>query len=386
MLARLLWFSFPFDFIRIYWVITPMDVVAALYLLDGIFSGKMNKNILIIFSLCVLPLLFIVLASGIVNYSIIDQHLILFIGLFISALKGLALVDFMSRSKSIDFLSMAYGFLVINVISFVLLIGGFGVSGAGRGQGIIGHSNAFGLFQAFSFALALAIINLYRKLSIILIFVSIVLIIFSGSRGALLTAIVLFFIFYLLNFKTYGRKFLKLLLVFVGVIGLSFIYLNELVLYLYKLDFAGSSRIANFIDVLLADRVSIFIEMQDARGSLNKSAWEAFVMDPKLLGSGYGEALLVINAEARPHNIFYSSIIELGILGALYFIVVFSYAGFYSFKAYVYKKENIWILFFFICFFLAAIRTPFYLLAAMPWFVIFSSIYLGRKFGKVFIG
>lgn len=377
MMSKVLLFALPFDFVRVFWIITPLDAVVAIYFVRRMMSGQFNKSLFQIFTILMFPLVSIALISGMKNSQVGVDHLILVVGILLSALKGVALVDSIVREGKIDLRALAMGFLAISILSILFIFQGFGLSGSGRAQGILNHSNGFGALQTFSFALALSIMFQHQILSISLIALSIPLSVASGSRGSLVTILIVLLAFVLSNIKLdyKGITISMLTVAFATTVYLTDI---DIVLsYLNQSEFTGALRISGFLSNIANHDMSLVSEFQDARGNLNGAAFDYFYNNPSLFGIGYGQSLHYINADARPHNVIFSTLVEMGLFASIYFLVIISASGFFAFKFSQLKSSNVWLVLFFICFCSSAFRTPFYFLAAMPWFIIIMSIYFG---------
>ncbi|MFB9146802.1 O-antigen ligase family protein [Halomonas alkalicola] len=376
-MSKLIFFMLPFDFMRVFWIITPFDLVAVIYLLYLATGKKLSDKLLLTFVILLFPIFSIISAGGIKNSFVADQHFILVMGLFVSAVKGFVVVDVVVREKKIDLHALAIGFLVLNFVSLALILQGYGFSGSGRAQGVLNQSNALGVFQSFVFSLALVIIFKYRILGALLLFSSILLSIASGSRGSFVTmgVVLMFYLFLMARLDKKSNIAVLFTVTFIAV--LMTLGVNYFVEYFDRVGFAGASRVGDFLMTVFGHEGGFRQEFEEARGNLNLAAWDYFLLNPSIIGVGYGEALSVLDGGARPHNIIFLSLIELGFLGSFYFLIILAVSGYYSLRLALSSRSNIWLFLFYVCFCLAAFRTPFYFLAAMPWFVIIGSWYFG---------
>ncbi|AMU91892.1 hypothetical protein [Sphingopyxis macrogoltabida] len=189
-------FLLPLDFMRIVWIVTPFDVVAAAYLLPRLISGQVLIRPFAIAVFLFVTLSVIVAVSGIANAVENNENFILIGGLALSILKGLAIVDAMSKKKLWGSSSACWGFLALNVIQTVLFVTGIGFTGSDRFSGLFDQSNGAAVFQAFAFAFALYNFHYRKNIVPLLVIVSSILFIFvSGSRGSLVSVVLIFFMY-----------------------------------------------------------------------------------------------------------------------------------------------------------------------------------------------
>lgn len=368
---------------RVFWILTPFDVVAVIYIVHRMISGSLNRRALAALYVCLLPLFLIIAGSGVKNGIALDQHSILLVGILISALKGFALVDDVARVGRLDRKSLAFGFLAFNLVSIFLAYKGLGLSGSGRLEGLAGQSNTLGIMQCFALVAALSVLQRSYLLGISLFLSSLALIFMSGSRGALLSITVIILIYILLSVGLNRKGAVMFVLTTASAVIFFTLDMGDFATYLVHFDAFGMSRIGSFLLTVDGSLSGISEELFNARGNLNQVALGFFLENPTFLGIGYGESASITGASARPHNIFFLSLIELGFFGFLFFSVVISFSGFSAVRGFLWDKRSVFFLLYYVCFLLAVTRTPFFFLSAMPWFVLIGAMSFGVRGRRV---
>lgn len=381
--SYILLFLFPTDFIRVFWIVTPFDLVAALYIVSRIGSDGIYKEVLSSAFLLLLGFLIIVLLSGIQNSILANEHLILITGLLLSVMKGVAVVDAMLREDDYGVRYLLTGFLVLNAIQFILFVFGIGFSGAARFYGILNHSNGAAVFQTFACALALFSLQISRSILPLLVAISSIILIFlSGSRGGVVTIFALFLGYIAVALYRPTKRALCFLLVSVAFLLILYVWVDSIISILTASDLAGLSRVASFLEsIAVGGKAGAADEFESARGYLNAAAFDYFLAEPSPLGLGYGGSVDALGFGYRPHNIFLSSLLELGFFGFLYIFILFVFVAYASFVVAVRRRGDSLFFLLYVAFFLAASKTPFYLLLGMPWVVMVGSIVLFRRGG-----
>ena len=103
---------------------------------------------------------------------------------------------------------------------------------------------------------------------------------------------------------------------------------------------------------------------------MNSTAIEYFLNNPRLFGSGYESSAYTIGSGQRVHNIFLVSLVELGVLCFLFFLVVMGNAAMKSLRFVFSFDEKYFFTLMFVPLFFAANKTPYYFLNAVSWMVI----------------
>lgn len=369
---QLLLALFPTDFIRLEWIITPFDFAASVYCIYMIITGRLNQRIVLLAFILYGVIASMVTITSIVNRDTLENGTYLLVGLIFSLIKGVALLDAMIRAPLFGIKFILIGFLCVNVANLAMYVLGLGYSGSMRFFGLFNHSNGAATFQSFAFCVSLSYL-LFCRVGIIAclsLLLSSYFLISSGSRGGFVTlcilAPVMFSIFALRRSDTlrFGILATGLPLAILALLYPSLI-LDSASSLILQLDSSGAERINSLIEASKVGELSA--DFDEARGALNEIALDYFIQNPSLFGIGYEMSAEVTGLGIRPHNIFFSSILEFGIVGFLFFFFSISLAGIAVVRAVVAARGGELLLGLFLVFILTALKTPFYFLNGISW-------------------
>lgn len=364
-------FSFPLDFIRLYWVLTFFDLIAILsipvvFFLDGQ-KKYIIKYAIQVFSLYAL----LILLSVIVNIGYLEEHLVLIAGTALSILKAAVILQVIRLRGGNFWFPICLGILCVNILLIIWLLLGEGFTNSGRFRGFFPQSNGMATFQTFAIAVSLFGITLrIQPVAMATLVLSTMLLLLTGSRGGLVCAAVLFaFVWVRSLFFLRGahRVFIIVFVKAVILIGIIWFF-DEIFNLIQNSDFAGLRRIGQFVDDIIdGNLMDVF---NQSRGVLNSTAIEYFLNNPRLFGSGYESSAYTIGSGQRVHNIFLVSLVELGVLCFLFFLVVMGNAAMKSLRFVFSFDEKYFFTLMFVPLFFAANKTPYYFLNAVSWMVI----------------
>lgn len=370
-------FLFATDFLRFFWVLTPLDLVSILYLYEKFLRGRLPRTIILLAAGHLFAFFLIVLISGILNSFYAFEHIVLMIGTVLSVAKAVVLIDVLQTEGEDAWRPLTLGFLVLNVLLFLALLVGIGFSGSGRFSGFFPQTNGMAAFQTFAVATALfALLQRKSVIALLTLCLSFALLLLAGSRGSIVSSVI---ILALVLFQTLrgAKPITKLVLYPIVLLLLTFSALasNSLFLDLSELfstsEFYGVQRIGIFLATLH------FGELGDvytrSRGTLNDAAIDQFLQHSTFFGHGYESSLNSLGLGNRVHNIFLSAAVELGAFGLLFFLVAFLSGCLMTLT----KFSDRGIAFFFVLMFIAtwfqAIKTPYYFLNGISWAIMIFS-------------
>ena len=385
-------FLFPLDFIRIFWIVTPFDLVAAAYVGTQIFVRSLDVQLVKIALGVGYVFALIVLAGAFVNQPYAEENLVLLVGTALSVLKAIALVTAIQACRGAARMPLVLGFLAVNAALVVWFLMGFGYTGSGRFSGFFSHSN--GLAAYANFALASGLYALSAGIGLIGlagVASSVLIIGLTGSRGAALFALATVLIWLFARSGPIGRWTFVALGAVSGVLALLLLDGGSLLAAagrsLQASDILGLQRIAAFL--ILSAEIGLDPELDVYRSALNQDVIRTYLQDPRFLGFGYGSSAEVSSLNIRAHNILLVSLYELGLLAFLAVIAVF--LGAFNFILRNVTRKDIGVLLSLWVFLVLAnaMKTPYYFLNGISWVVVLVSLYFlcrPREFGKQFHG
>lgn len=375
--SNIILFLFATDFLRFFWILTPLDLASIIYLSERFLRGRLPRTIILLAAGHLFVFFLIVLISGILNSFYAFEHTVLIIGTVLSVAKAVVLIDALQTKGEEAWRPLTLGFLALNVLLLLALLAGVGFSGSGRFSGFFPQTNGMAAFQTFAIATALfAFLQRKSVIALLTLCLSFSLLLPAGSRGSIVSSVILLALVLfqtLRGTKPMTKLFLYpivlLLLVFSILASNSlFIDLSEL---LSTSEFDGVQRIGVFFAALH------FGELGDvyarSRGTLNETALDQFLQNFTFFGHGYESSMDLLGFGIRVHNIFLSAAVELGAFGLLFFLVAFLFGCLMTLT----KLSDRGIAFFFSLMFIAtwfqAIKTPYYFLNGVSWAVIIFS-------------
>ena len=367
----------PFDLINVFSSITIFDLLCIVFLMYSFILRKnniftLNKYVVLLISVLLFMMIFIFL-SGILNESAIIENILLNILFILICIKIYAVyISVRQISYKVFFDYLLIGFFIVNILSFLLVFLNIGFSSSGRFSGLFGNSNGLAAYSVLSFAYSIgySIYRTYFVLTVLTILLSIGLIFLSVSKGAIVFSLLILCMYLFVLIK---HKFLFLLSI---SIVLSIFLYNDmwyhiLTFFLSVLsDFYPNlplSRLQVFIDILYNfDSLS---ELDEGRATLNSEIFSQLSHEFRFFGYGYENSKLFTTEGLRPHNIFLSSLFELGLLPftiiILYYIFVLSYVA-----KNINNSKNIVFLLLLSTILLISVKTPFYFQKGFPWIIL----------------
>lgn len=379
-MSAIILFLFPLDFIRMTWIITPFDFIAIFYIIKFALSVRLIKSVISPFFVVYFLMSFVIITGAIINSEYFFENFTLWVGTGLSFVKALALVLAILDRNDEFYMDITKGFFWLNVIMVAMYLTGFGFTGSGRFFGLIGHSNGLASYAVFSFAVSFFTILKNRSyFASAALAISIFLTLISGSRGGFIALmIVASYAILKITFKerqSYWRIIPSaiLILIFYYLIKDSFIILIDA---MYNSEIKGISRIGILANSIISG--DGLTDLDGGRSDLNLLAYEIVLNNPTFFGGGYESSAIQLGDGNRVHNIFLSSLIELGGLGFFIFFAGFSYFLIYA----IFCKNHIDLFFSMIgvAFWFAALKTPYYFLNSISWAVfVFPFISMLRK-------
>lgn len=367
-------FLFPLDFVRLYWIVTPFDIIAIIYCGRFFYAAKPQRDLFIASSVIFIAYTSLILISGLINSPLILEHVILFAGTALSITKAVALLDAIDQTpdRFADFL--LYGYLAVNIAMIFTLLIGVGYSGSGRFSGFFNQTNGMAAFQTFAFATGLFAFSRNNVgLAFSILIISLFMIILSGSRGSLvaLPALVLFYASSKI-LTSNARLGMLIGLAMIALLLIAIMYgsstTSTLGHFLIASEYTGAQRIGGFLNTL--NTTGALAEFEQSRGNLNEMALGFYLDNPTLFGFGYDSSAELLRIGNRPHNIFTSSLIELGFLGFAFFACFFLYAGFLALRSLFSSGTPTFFGIMLLAFSLQAMKTPYYFLNGISWALI----------------
>ncbi len=386
---NLVLFVFATDFLRFFWVITPLDLVSVLYLMEKSLRGRLPKTVTSVAAGHLFVFFPIVSISGMLNSLYAIDHIVLLVGTFLAVAKAVVFIDALLAKGNDAWKPLTLGFLALNVLLFLSMLAGIGFSGSGRFSGFFPQTNGMAAFQTVAIATAL-FVSLQKKSMIALftLFLSFALLLLSGSRGSLLSATFML-VLVLFHWLRRSKLMVKALVYPMGltVLVLVTMALDPLLLAVSELfsqsKFSGVQRIGMFLTAFQAGELNDMYTQ--SRGMLNEAAMEHFLQNPTLFGHGYESSRPLLGLGNRVHNIFLSSALELGGLGFLFFLFAFISTGFMAIRRFTSSGITFLFVLLSIAVWFQAFKTPYYFLNGVSWAVmIFAFISNNRGFGTNF--
>lgn len=372
--------AFPLDFVRIYWVITPFDILSLFYVVRQLAKGDSNTHLarcgLLLYSL----LAIIISVSSALNPNSLADGLTAITALLLSVMKGYVIVDSVLRYPRF-YSPLLLSFSVLSIFLLASYFMGFGISGSGRFHGFIGQSNGLAAFQTFALATALAsALTIKTKSAWLASITALAVLVLTGSRGSLFSAVALLMLFVAKRTKQLSR--------FPRVVGLSLLAILASTIWSFREETTALLvQALNYVDNSGAQRLAIslenissgeaILEFEEARGALNRMAVAFYYANPTLFGLGYDSSDAMFGLPVRVHNLIVNSLVELGAVGALYFSVTYLITGLYYLRSFVRRNPaQTFFGFMFVAFLFQVMKTPFYIINgiswALPMFVLFS--------------
>lgn len=289
-------------------------------------------------------------------------------------IKSYAFVDSVKRHGGEFVRPLLLGFLGINLAMVLAFMSGTGFSGSGRFLGFFQQSNGMAAFQSIAFAVSLfALTGSARFLGVVSMPLCVGFLLLSGSRGSLL-AIIAMALFYLAHryMRTGSVSKMAIFLLLAAITPLALVAgsdaLPDVANILDGSGFTGLQRIGSLLTALHMAELSE--QFQQSRGALNEAALAHFLKHPSLFGSGYESSLELLGMGNRVHNIFLVALVELGVAGFLFFVVVFSACIAMSVHGLRTGGTTFFFSLLFIGVLFQALKTPYYFLNAVSWAVI----------------
>lgn len=375
-MAALGLFLFPWDFLRLFWIFTPFDIFSFFYVLSLYLKNSILKKHFYCAAICFCTFSFFILVNGMFNPHYAIENLILVVGTLLCITKGISLYDMVYGSRDIDVpLFICLGFLFLNLCLLAVYFSGYGLSGSGRFYGFFPQSNGLAAYAVFSLS---ACLYCTRYGSLMLGFLGVVssfmLILMSGSRGGLLTLMLCMFSWFALRNKKLSFFFIAIsiflicLSVFIDIpiIEMSLSVLEGI---LSIIPFPGVERLLDFL--VLAKDIGFDQRLDSTRSSLNVNVLIEFLRNPVFLGNGYESSFGIADSYNRVHNIILIFLYELGIPLLFLLICFFLMLIVFFVKNISNNNINSMVSLWALVFFLQAMKTPYYLLNGVSWFLLF---------------
>lgn len=256
---------------------------------------------------------FVLLISVFISESIYDAFKYYLDTAFILVLI-FGLLILISKYEGEELLTQLSGILIITGLIFTIPVIVTATGDANRGQFSLGGPNVITRFIFFAFCS-----SIYRYISmkdikyIIISLLFFVGIIFIGSRGGLLGAIVTLMVLLLLNFNNWKHKMKisgkKVIFLLILVTGVSIFYndLQRIIMGRYiNLTFSDNGLYTSGRDELYAESL-------------------AMISESPVLGHGIN-GFYIRTGELYPHNIVLEMMNNIGILGLLFFFIFLFYS------------------------------------------------------------
>tara|TARA_R100000306_G_scaffold14660_2_gene18243 strand:+ start:8430 stop:9614 length:1185 start_codon:yes stop_codon:yes gene_type:complete len=308
-------------------------------------------------SLWIVFIFFTLIYSEAFNYGV-EKYVVVFsiyfsLFLYVPNMKK----DFSKYIKSIFFIFLSISvYLVLFDYSSIQKMVFFGESGGRYRITSDLNSNVISVFFSLGLISSILCTKVFKRgLKIISLFSTIlfaVLLFFTGSRGALLSVILAFTVFYLVY------KFKK-------TIKTSFLYLSLIVISLIIGSFIINIAV-DFLPTYLDGFINSRYTSEESLASLNARlflytlAFQGFSdgnFFDMLFGHGYGSfGYLLTNSDSRgyPHNIFLEILYEMGLLSLFLFLYLIRKIFYYNSKLTKVKLNinqiSIFVLFYFLFF------------------------------------
>lgn len=376
--------TFPTDFVRVFWVVTVFDIVAAAYLLHLAFSGAIPLGKGRVMLRLGAVFFAFVLANALANPFYIEENFVLLAGTALSMVKALALCVAIERSEQDPGMVLGIGFTGVNLLLLVYYVLGFGLTGSGRFAGFFGSSNGLSAFATFALATALYIATRAKPvLGAVSAVLAVTVILLTGSRGALVYAIVTCAVWFLIRPIMLKKRVTAASLAILCALTLLLVFLNDAVLVLATgldtLDIEGVRRLTAFLR--LFNEIGFASNLDEARADLNAVVLNTYFRAPSFWGFGYSSSAVVTGVDQRAHNILVVALYELGVpvlLGVLVlFVRILRFIWINLPSSGVHALHSLWGL----LVMLNALKTPYYFLNGVSWLIILLVFLPGRGHG-----